>query len=294
MASSLLRGGPTSHIYFSQRLRLHYVDWGNDDAPPMLLVHGGRDHCRNWDWVAQAFKADYHVIAPDLRGHGDSQWLIGGGYATIDYVYDIAQLVRQTGIDDMVLVGHSMGGSVSLAYAGLCPEKVGKLISIEGMGMSLASADDSIPGHERLLRWVEELRQLSGRIPKRYPTMEDAFQRMQQANPHLTEEQARHLTIHGSNQNEDGTYSWKFDNYMRAWSPVGLSARQTFGLYRRIACPTLLIHGTESWTSDPQEDGRLDYFQNARSVAVENAGHWVHHDQLDRFIGLVEAFLRDG
>ena len=175
MASSLLRGGPTSHIYFSQRLRLHYVDWGNDDAPPMLLVHGGRDHCRNWDWVAQAFKADYHVIAPDLRGHGDSQWLIGGGYATIDYVYDIAQLVRQTGIDDMVLVGHSMGGSVSLAYAGLCPEKVGKLITIEGMGMSLASADDSIPATNGCLRWVEDLRQLSGPHSKRYPTMEGRF-----------------------------------------------------------------------------------------------------------------------
>ena len=84
MAGSALTGGPTSHIYFSQRLRLHYVDWGNEDAPPMLLVHGGRDHCRNWDWVAQELKRDYHVIAPDLRGHGDSQWLVGGSYAIID------------------------------------------------------------------------------------------------------------------------------------------------------------------------------------------------------------------
>ncbi|MGA3002432.1 MAG: alpha/beta fold hydrolase, partial [Acetobacteraceae bacterium] len=66
--------GPTSRIYFSQRLRLHYVDWGNPDAPPLLLVHGGRDHCRNWDWVATALQDEYHVIAPDLRGHGDSQW----------------------------------------------------------------------------------------------------------------------------------------------------------------------------------------------------------------------------
>ena len=294
MPSAVLKGGPTSHIYFSQRLRLHYVDWGNEGAPAMLLVHGGRDHCRNWDWVAQAFKADYHVIAPDLRGHGDSQWLVGGSYATIDYVYDIAQLVRQTGLQDIVLIGHSMGGSVALAYAGLYPQTVRKLVSIEGMGMSPATADDSAPGHERLLSWVENLRELSARIPKRYPTLEDAFERMQQANPHLTEDQARHLTIHGSNQNEDGTYSWKFDNYMRAWSPVGLSGPQTLALYRRISCPTLLVHGAESWASDPAEDGRLDYFRSARSVGVENAGHWVHHDQLEAFLGFVRPFLGDG
>ena len=290
---SVLKGGPTSHIYFSQRLRLHYVDWGNEDAPPMLLVHGGRDHCRNWDWVAQELKSDYHIIAPDLRGHGDSQWLVGGSYTTIDYVYDLAQLVRQTGLRDMVVIGHSMGGSVSLAYAGLYPDRVQQLISIEGMGSS-ARSDDATPGHEHLISWVEDLRQLSGRIPKRYPTLEDAFQRMQQANPHLTEEQARHLTIHGSNQNEDGTYSWKFDNYMRAWSPIGLTARQTYALYRRISCPTLLVHGAESWASDPAEDGRLDYFQDARSVGVDNAGHWVHHDQLENFLTIAKRFLTEG
>ena len=290
--TAALKGRPTSQVYFSQRLRLHYVDWGNEDAPPLLLVHGGRDHCRNWDWVAEALKEDYHVIAPDLRGHGDSQWLVGGAYAIIDYIYDIAQLVRQMAVEDIAVIGHSMGGSVSLAYAGLYPRKVRKLISIEGI-VPIAGGD-ATPGHERLLAWIDNLRQLSGRIPKRYPTLEDAFERMRQANPHLTSEQARHLTIHGSNRNEDGTYSWKFDNYMRAWPPVGLSARQAFSLYRRISCPTLLVHGTESWVSNPLQDGRIDHFQNARSVAVDNAGHWVHHDQLERFLEIARAFLNDG
>ena len=78
--------------------------------------------------------------------------------------------------------------------------KVRKLVSIEGMGLRPMATDDATPGHERLLAWVENLRQLSGRIPKRYPTLKDAFERMQQANPHLTSEQVRHLTIHGSNQ----------------------------------------------------------------------------------------------
>ena len=291
MPAAQLKGRPTSHIYFSQRLRLHYVDWGNEDAPAMLLVHGGRDHCRNWDWLAHDLKDDYHVIAPDLRGHGDSQWLVGGSYTIIDYVYDIAQLVRQTGIRDIALIGHSMGGAVALAYAGLYPQAVQRLIAIEGLGLSPPSAEDSTSGHQRLLDWVDNLRQLSGRIPKRYPTLEDALQRMQQANPHLTEEQARHLTIHGSNQNEDGTYSWKFDNYMRAWSPVSMPAQQMANLHRRIACPTLLVRGTESQAADPGRDGRLQYFQNASSVAVEGAGHWVHHDQLECFLAIARQFL---
>ena len=101
--------GPTSHTYFSQRLRLHYVDWANEDAPAMLMVHGGRDHCRNWDWVAQSFRDDYHIIAPDLRGHGDSQWAVGSSYHHVDYVYDIAQLIHQKKMDPVTIVAHSMG-----------------------------------------------------------------------------------------------------------------------------------------------------------------------------------------
>ena len=78
--------GPASSYYVSQRLRLHFVDWGNEDKPPLLLVHGGRDHARSWDWVARELRDDYHVIAPDLRGHGDSAWAIGGHYTVQEFV----------------------------------------------------------------------------------------------------------------------------------------------------------------------------------------------------------------
>src|ERR1043166_8418994 len=163
--------GPTSRVYFSQRLRLHYVDWGNPTAPPLLLVHGGRDHCRNWDWLAAALRKDWHILAPDLRGHGDSQGSPDGRYASI----------------------------------------------------------------------------------------EDALKRMQEANAHLSPEQARHLTQYGVNQNEDGTYSWKFDNYVRADSPYGMSKAEIEQLWERISCPTLMVYGEESWAwrSNPEEVGRL-------------------------------------
>ena len=172
--------GPTSHVYFSQRLRLHYVDWGNKDAPPMLLVHGGRDHCRNWDWVAARFRDDYHIIAPDLRGHGDSQWMKGGSYNQVDYVYDITQLLFQTKMTPVTIISHSLGGSVSLTYAGLYPETVTRLVAIEGMGPPPDIIKDrvDVPIAQRLDTWVQDLRKSSGRMPRRYASLEDAYQRL--------------------------------------------------------------------------------------------------------------------
>ena len=291
----MLTESPSSHIYFSQRLRLHYVDWGNDDAPPLLLIHGGRDHCRNWDWIASELRDDYHIIAPDLRGHGDSQWLVGGGYLHIDYVYDIAQLIQQKHIAPVTIMGHSLGGSISLIYAGLYPETVTKLISIEGMGAppSWSSAGEASRVEHRLQNWVRGLKHLSGRVPRKYQTLEDAFHRMQTENPHLTAEQARHLTVHGSNQNEDGTYSWKFDNYVRTFAPIGLNNDEVRTLYARIKCPTLLIYGKESWASDPSRDGRTDVFKDVTVRGIDKAGHWSHHDQFDVFMQTLREFLDD-
>ena len=285
--------GPTSRIYFSQRLRLHYVDWGNPSAPPLLLVHGGRDHCRNWDWVASALRKDWHIIAPDLRGHGDSQWSPDGNYGMAAYVYDLAQLIHQQSLAPLTIVAHSLGGNIALRYAGIYPENVRKLVAIEGLGPSprMIKERGSKSIDERMRSWIDEQRTLSGRLPRRYATIEDAFKRMQDENKHLTPDQARHLTQHGVNQNEDGTYSWKFDNYVRAWSPYDMRGREIIALWSRIACPTLLVYGKESWASNPQDDGRLEYFKSAEVKSFERAGHWVHHDRLDAFVETLRHFL---
>jgi pimeloyl-ACP methyl ester carboxylesterase len=287
--------GPDSHTYFSQRLRLHYVDWGNPDAPPLLLIHGGRDHCRNWDWVAQALRDEYHIIAPDLRGHGDSQWVFGSGYGIIDYVYDIAQLVHQKHLAPVTIVGHSLGGSVTLQYAGVYADGVRKAVAIEGLGPppehTAAMAGKS--GPERMRTWVEQVRGFAGRAPRRYETLEAAIERMHAANKHLTEEQARHLTIHGTNQNEDGTYSWKFDNYVRGHSPYRFDRAEAEEFWEAITCPVLLVSGAESWSGDPAGDGRAAHFRDVRTVRIDDAGHWVHHDQLDAFLTHLRSFLAE-
>lgn len=287
--------GPASHTYISQRLRLHYVDWGNPDAPPLLLVHGGRDHCRNWDWVAEDLCKDYHIIAPDLRGHGDSQWMLGGSYMISDYVYDIAQLLHQTQLTPVTIVAHSLGGVISLRYAGVYPDNVVRLVAIEGLGWppKVVAERAAKSPQVRIAEWVDTLRKLSARSPRKYDSIEDAFRRMQEENPHLSPEQARHLTVHGVSQNEDGTYSWKFDNYVRANQPFGIGKEDGEALWRNVTCPTLLVRGLDSWASDPAEDGRLAHFRNARCVNFENAGHWVHHDQLDLFLKTVREFLAE-
>ena len=287
--------GPTSHYYVSQRLRLHYVDWGNAQAPPMLLVHGGRDHCRNWDWVARELREAYHIIAPDLRGHGDSEWVVGTNYAMVDYVYDVAQLIHQMKLQNVTIVAHSLGGSISVQYAGVFPANVRKLVSIEGLGPppNMIAARANQPAYERMREWIDAGRRMAGRQPRRYATLEDAVRRMQEENPHLSADQAHHLTSHGVNQNEDGSYSWKFDNYVRGHSPYSFNLEEAHQFWERITCPTLLVRGGESWAGDPDKDGRLAHFEDARSVTIPNAGHWVHHDQLELFLAQTRSFLKD-
>jgi pimeloyl-ACP methyl ester carboxylesterase len=285
--------GPASRVFFSQRLRLHYVDWGNTGAPPLILLHGGRDHCRNWDWVASDLQRDYHVIAPDLRGHGDSAWSASGQYTMANYIYDLAQLIHQQKLAPVTIIAHSLGGNIALRYSGIYPETVRRLVAIEGLGPGPLSgaATDATPIADRMRSWIDEQRAISGRQPRRYPTVETAYARMQAANTHLTPAQAQHLTQHGVNQNEDGTYSWKFDHYVRVWPPYDMTRDAIAELWSQITCPTLLVHGTESWARNPADDGRLAYFKAARVLPVQQAGHWVHHDQLRFFLREVRAFL---
>ena len=209
------------------------------------------------------------------------------------YIYDLAQLIHQQELAPVTIVSHSLGGKITLRYTGIYPENVRKLVAIEGLGVAPRAMIERAkqPIAERMRRWVEEQRDLSGRLPRRYASIEEALKRMQEANRHLSPEQARHLTQHGVNQNEDGTYSWKFDNYVRSDRPYGMTQAETEELWSRIACPTLLVYGKESWASNPEQDGRIRHFKNAKVVSFDGAGHWVHHDRLDGFLDLLRGFL---
>ena len=284
--------GPVSRTFISQRLRLHYLDWGNPEKPPLLLVHGGRDHARSWDWTAEALRDDWRVIALDHRGHGDSEWVSDGNYSAGDMVYDVAQLVHQLDLAPVTIVSHSLGGNVCLRYAGIYPELVRKLVAIEGLGPSPAmlARMAAKPYAERVRDWIEKKRSSAARTPRKYATIEDALARMQEENTYLTAEQARHLTIHGANRNEDGTFSWKFDPHLNNW-PIETGYEEMKSVWEAIAAPTLLLYGAKSWASNPEKDGRLEFFKTASVIEFENAGHWLHHDQFERFVATLREFL---
>ncbi|MCP5395542.1 MAG: alpha/beta hydrolase [Sphingomonadaceae bacterium] len=285
--------GPISQSFVSQRLRLHYVDWGNHGKPPLLMIHGGRDHCRNWDWTAEVLREDWHIIAIDHRGHGDSEWVSDGNYLVSDMVYDVAQLVHQLDLAPVSIVSHSMGGGVALGFAAAFPEKVRQLVAIEPVGLSpeMEPGPDAGSYPQRMRNWVERKRDAAARQGKRYPTMEDAQERMQAVNHFLSEKQAEHLTRHGVNRNEDGSFSWKFDPHLHSW-PVDPTTREMReDMWHAITCPVLLLYGADSFATNPEKTGRLKHFRDASMIEFENAGHWLHHDQFDRYIETLRDFL---
>lgn len=283
---------PTSQIFMSQGLRLHYLDWGNPDAPLLILQHGGRDHAHSFDRIARELSRDWHVVVPDLRGHGDSDWSPDGDYSVTAMVFDFAQLVHDLGEDRITIVGHSLGGNVVTRFAGLYPDRVTRMVNVEGLGFPRSMEwrrEQEFP--TQLREWIERRRKLASQPRRTYPNFDEGLARMKEANGHLSDAMARHLTLHGMRRNQDSSLSWKFDPLVSAFHPVDASLEQVRQLWSAITCPVLLLWGRESFFSTPDEDGRMTYLKATTLKVYDNAGHWLHHDQYDRFMADVREFL---
>jgi pimeloyl-ACP methyl ester carboxylesterase len=284
---------PAACFYKSQRLRLHYADWGNAAATPLILVHGARDHCRSWDAVARALRGEWHVMAPDLRGHGDSAWCNDGNYSMAAYVCDLAEFVRAQAPRPVNIVGHSLGGNIALRLAGLYPQELRRLVVMEGLGAAphLRAAHEALDFGEGMRRWIEQKRRHASAQRRVYASVADATLRLRLANPRLSPEQALELTVHGVTEIPNGGYSWKYDEHVRLDLPPDLTAAQQQELWGRISCPTMLVYGDSSWASNPALDGRAAYFKDSIVTVFEAAGHWMHHDCLHEFVNAVRRFL---
>jgi pimeloyl-ACP methyl ester carboxylesterase len=280
---------PQARFYQSQGLTLHYTDWGNAAAPPLILIHGGLDQSRSWDQVALSLRTNFHVIAPDLRGHGDSDWASGSSYSLADHVYDLTCMMTSLGLEKAAIVGHSMGGMVSLVYAGAFPEKVSRLAVLDGV--TNFPARKIKPIEARIAEWIAVLDKTAWRKTHRYASVADAAERMRARNARLTRKQAMHLATHALKQDADGSYIWKFDPYLRAPAPYRLSLQDHIALWSGIACPTLLVAGGESFLPDPEKAGVLGHFRQAELVRIEGAGHWLQHDKPAEVIDVLKTFL---
>ncbi|WP_068086655.1 alpha/beta fold hydrolase [Novosphingobium rosa] len=284
---------PRSRHIVSQSLQLHYLEWGDPDAPVLILQHGGFDHARSMDWIAREFSTHWRVICPDLRGHGDSDWSPDSDYTLASLLLDFANLVEALGQETVTICAHSLGAIVTTRYAGLYPEKVARYINIEGL--TLAPGRNSLsrihPYAARVRGWIDRHQQAPQRAPRRYPGEEAAFSRMRDKNPYLTDDQVRHLTHHALRRNEDGTFSWKFDPRLNIWSLLDFPEAEVIAMWEAITCPVLFFHGSNTFMPNPGKDGRIRHFRDARLIEYAQASHWLHHDRLSTFIEDVKAFL---
>jgi pimeloyl-ACP methyl ester carboxylesterase len=197
-------------------------------------------------------------------------------------------LIRFAEMQDAAIVGHSLGGMISLAHAGTYPDRTSRLAVLDGAFLSRAQ---TAPIHEQMSRWIDQLDRIGEREPSAFRTIEEAAQRLSTRNKRLTPELALHLARHGVRQETDGLYRWKFDHYQRARAPYRLSPDEHVALWSRIACPTLLMWGDESFLPDPEAAGLLAHFKQAELQKVAGAGHWLHHDRLDLVLASLRRFL---
>lgn len=286
---------PRAHGEFLSRgLRLHYVEWGAPDRPLMIMLHGGLEHCRSMDWLALHFSASYRVVCLDLRGHGDSDHCIGGGYTVPDSVADLRGLYRHLEATQATIIAHSYGANVALYFAALFPTQVKALVAIEGLSPAswMEPNKPVVQVEARLNEWLDCLDK-AAMPPRVYATINDAIARVMQNDPLLPTEIAEHVTRFGLKPGADGGFVWKYDPYMRSLFPATPSEAEWHRLWGLVACPTLLMCGELSWASNPALDGRQQYFSDARVVNIPGAGHNLHHHRPEPVEQAISAFLAD-
>ena len=253
-------------------MRLHYLDYGTEGRAPMLCVHGSAAHAHWFDYVAASFAPDYHVRSLDLRGHGDSDWVDPPAYCYKDYAADVHAAVETLDLRDFVLVGHSMGGMVSLLYAATYPGRVRKLILVDS---SLRLSDER----------MSTLRAVGSRPGSTYATQEELVSgyRLRPGHSAAGPEVVRHIATQGSRQLADGGWKLKFDRRLYA-TRDSLDGRP---YWNRIGIPALLVGCEGSTRVTPEACADV----KARCPQVEFAmvAHCGHHVMLDNPAGFVEA-----
>lgn len=284
---------PRHSFIDAQGLRIHCLEWGHFDGEPLILVHGYLDLADSWRAFVAALETgqpNLRVIAPDCRGHGDSGWIGAGGYYHFpDYVFDLDCVVRAHSLDSFTLIGHSMGGTISLLYAGTFPERVKKLVLIEGIGpLGMTFSDAPL----KMEKWITELHERGRRHFREYTSLAAGASQLRQTNPRLSENTALEIARAAMKQNDRGKWIWKFDPLHRTTAPQPFYTAQALEFLRRIQCPVLLIDGEQSrQTRRTDKQERYEAIANHQRVTINGAGHMVHQDNPDQLADVVRDFI---
>lgn len=277
---------PASHFVYVNGLRLHHLDWGNGDATPAVLLHGIRLHSHCFSEFSRRFRDQFHILALDARGHGDSEWSDEQDYHLHSYYEDLRGVLKARELEPVILIGHSLGARTAMLYTYLHPERVRELVLVD-MAAGLPAAITSGKDFSRITETPppqdfashEEATEYLGQILKRAPR-------------HMLEESV----VHGMRQNPSGRYTWKYDPTLGG-RPQPRPDRREWDLWeavKSISCPTLLLHGADSQVVTPEIAERMAAeMSDCRVERIEQAGHALFTEQPEAFAESVARFLND-
>jgi pimeloyl-ACP methyl ester carboxylesterase len=254
-----------------------------------VLVHGFLDLAYTWHEVAATLAAHAHVIAPDLRGHGDSDWLGAGGYYHFfDYIPELDEVIARLARKRVILVGHSMGGSVASYWAGTRPDRVSALALLEGLGPP-DQAETPLPS--RTAHWIGAWRD-ARRQYKPMPSVDEAAARLRKNDPMLGEALALRLAEAGTRR-VDGGVTWKHDPLHMTMGPYPYRRDAAAQYWSKITCPVLAIDAAQSRMnlSDAERAARRSNFASCRHVTIDQAGHMLQRHQPEQLASLLLELL---
>jgi pimeloyl-ACP methyl ester carboxylesterase len=285
-----------------RNLRYHVRRWGEPGPgkTPLVMVHGWMDVAASWQFVVDAFEADHYVIAPDWRGYGLTEVPQADNYWFPDYLADLDFLLDHYVQDQPVdLVGHSMGGNVVMFYAGSRPERIRKLVNLEGFGMA-ASKPAQAPG--RYAKWMNELKAFHrGELElKAYDSLAGVAGRLMKTNQRLPQDKADWLAPHWARHEADGQWHILGDAAHKIVNASLYRLDEVLESYRAITAPVLAVEASDDslgrWWQGRYTLAdyhlRLQELSDVQVGRITDAGHMLHHDQPEQLAQLIEGFLQ--
>ncbi len=279
-------------------LRYHVRTWGDLHSRKLLLLHGWMDVSASFQFLVDALRWEWCVLAPDWRGFGLTEWP-RDGYWFADYLADLDALVRAFAPGERVdLAGHSLGGNIALLYAGLRSDHVRSIVSLDGFGIP---AEDADRAPEKLTAWLDALAAPPALAP--YADFAAVADRLQQNNPRLPRDRADFLATHWAARQADGAVRLRADPRHKLPFPTIYHLQEAYAIWRKITAPTLWVAASESripkWLAkgaggEEEVARRMAHIPRARLVTIERAGHMLHHDQPQAVAAALEEFFAHG